>query len=230
MGWGDAWPLEFGGAPTREDLAYRALKSAVGKGGSAENEGGIDGLWRRCKAAGLAAASSAVERAALQAFPHLATDHIPVYEEVFGIVPPEGATDEDRRIAIVAAYTARVAENENELLVGLLAIDPRFSLAVIPRALAWYVQAGKAFEPQDGIPTYGPVAKSTPCPNASSDFYVPVLLTIATVLPTPVDVASVAKAKRYLRAMLPSWVDFSVITSTGPFLADVSPLDFTCTT
>jgi hypothetical protein len=230
--WG-SFPFEYGGGPTDEETTYNALRSAVGEGGSAANDDGIDGLLRRCRAIALAAGDAAVERAALQAFPQFATDHIPVYEEEYGIVPPEGATEQDRRLAIVAAYTAKVAENEVELAVGLAAIDSRLAPVAIPRAKAWYVQAGKAFEPQDGVPGYGPSsfgahAKSTPCPNASSDFYVPVQLTIGTTLPTPTDVASIAKAKAYLRVNLSSWVDFAVLTSTGPFTLDVSPLDLTC--
>ena len=228
-GYGGPWPLDFGGGPTEEEKAYQALRKAVGEGGSAIREDGIDALWRRCKAMGLAAASTPVERAALQAFPQIATDHLPVYEDVFGIVPPEDATDQDRRIAIVAAYTAKAAENELDLAVGLTAIDTRLAPVAIPRALAWYVQFGKAFEPQDGAPSYGPVFKSTPCPNTSSDFYVPVQLTLAAgPMPTPVDVASIAKAKTFLRAALPSWVDFAVVTNLGPFILDVSPLDLTC--
>ena len=90
------------------------------------------------------------------------------------------------------------------------------------------MQLGKAFQPQDGFPSYGGARLSTGYPNFSSDFYVPVLLTIATTLPTPVDLTSINALKRHLREALPAWVNFSVITRTGPFLIGVSPLGLTC--
>jgi hypothetical protein len=227
--WGsfNPWPFEFGGGPTDEESIYNALRSAVGEGGSAKKDDGIDGLWRACCAGGLAALGSFAERAATQAFPNLATDHIPVYEELYGITPPEGATDEDRRQVIAARYVDRLLADEPDLAVALADIDVRATLVAIPPAISTTVQLGKAFEPQDGFPTYGGARLSTGYPNFSSDFYVPVLLTIATTLPTPVDLTSINALKRHLREALPAWVDFDVLTSTGPFILDVSPLDLT---
>lgn len=230
FGGSNPWPMQWGGGPTDEEVVYNALRSAVGEGGSAKKDDGIDGLWRRCRARGLAAGGSFAERAALQAFPQVATDHIPVFEEEFGIIPPEGATDEDRRQAIVAAYTLKAAQNEVELAERLFEVDPRFVLVNIPRALASTVQLGKAFQPQDGTPAYGGGRFGSAWPNYSSDFCVVVRLPTVAVMPTPVDLASITYAKRLLRKILPSWVDFAVITSTGPFLLDVSPLDLTCMT
>lgn len=228
--WGslNPWPFQWGGGPTDEEIVYNALRSAVGEGGSAKDDTGIDGLWRRCRARGLAAVGSFAERAALQAFPQIATDHIPVYEAELRIIPPEGATDEDRRQAIVAAYTLKAAQNELELADRLLEIDPRFLVVNMPRALATTVQLGKAFQPQDGIPAYGGGRFGSAWPNYSSDFCVVVRLPTVAAMPTPVDLASITYAKRLLRKILPSWVDFSVVTSTGPFLIGVSPLGLTC--
>lgn len=230
MGYGglSSFPFDYGGGPTDEETIYYALRGAVGVGGSATDDTGIDGLWRECRAAGLAAAASSLECAVAQAFPQIATEFIPVYEEELGIVPPENATDEDRRRAITEAYTAKAAENEVDLAVRLSKIDTRLSLPAIPQTKAKTVQFGKAFEPQDGVPTYGPTQKSSRVPNYSDDFFVRVFFTLATTMPTPVDLAIIMKAKRLLREILPSWVSFAIISSNGPFLLDTSPLDLTC--
>jgi hypothetical protein len=65
--------------------------------------------------------------------------------------------------------------------------------------------------------------------NFASDFYVPVMLALSSPpMPTPVEFATITEAKRYLARMLAAWVDFSIITNTGPFLLGVSPLGLTC--
>lgn len=223
--WHTPFPIEYGPGQIGEETIYQALRRAVGDGGSAKKETGIDALWRRSKAKALAQLAAMTEKGALQGFPHLATDRLVVWEDELGISPPEGATDDDRRLAVQVAYVEKAIASEPELLAALQAIDVRLSLFPIPRANAWYVQLGKAFEPQDGTPKYsGGAQKSAPCVNTSSDFYVPVLLTIGTVMPTPVDLETIVKAKRFLATALPSWVDFKVILSTGPFLMGVSPM------
>jgi len=221
-------PFEVGGGDTEDERVYQAMRRAVGDGGVAVTENGIDGLWRRCKAGAIASLNTFPERAALQAFPHLATDHIPVYEEELGITPAAAATDVARRADITAAYTRKIQATGPDLATQLSAIDPRTSLLDIPRATSGVVALGKAFQPQDGTPSYGGGRLSTSFPNFSTEFHVPVILNLgASPVPGPGDQLIIARIKRTLRDVLPAWVSSAVITGSPGFYLDVSPLDYT---
>ena len=225
IGWQNPVPFEVGGGETDDELVYEALRRAVGEGGAAENDSGIDGLWRQCKAIALASLGTFAERATLQAFPNLATDHIPVYEDLLGIIPGADATDVDRRAEITAAFTRKILSTLPDIRTQLRAIDARASVIEIPNSVSTIVVRGKAFEPQDGTPDYGP-KRSTAFPNFALDFHTVVQLATSTVVPSAADLLVIRRIKRYLRDVLASWCSFAVVTSTG-FLLDVSPLDLT---
>jgi hypothetical protein len=231
---GGSFPVDFGGPEDDEDQIYTVLRNAVGEGGSAINDQGIDGLWRRCKAQGLATLQTMVERAAMQAFPHLATDHIPVYEAIARLVPGPMATDEDRRQAIVAAWTRALRADVPSLKQQLKLVDPRADVVDVPHDQSTVVVLGKAFEPQDGTPDYGP-HRSTQFPNYASEFLVPVTLAVVGGVPTATDLLTMERLKRVLRDVLPSWDTFTVsaVDEAGPvigFFLDLSQLDLTAMT
>jgi hypothetical protein len=233
MGYGGlaGFPLEYGGETIDEEV-YGVLRNAVGIGGSARDDQGIDGLWRQCKAQAIASLLTTGERAALQVFPQIATDHLPVYEEELGLVPGEGATDEERRADVVAAWTRRLRADVPSLRQQIQLVDARADVLDVPRASSVVVVMGKAFEPQDGTPDYGP-RLSTAYPAYASEFLTPVTLAVAGGIPSAADLLVMARLKRVLRDVLSSWQDFSVsVSPTGGvgFFLDLSQLDLTAMT
>lgn len=226
IGWHNPIPFQIGGGPTEDELVYEALKRAVGEGGYAKDETGIDGLDRAIEAGMLSTINQASERAALQAFPSTATDHLSLHEDYLGIVASEEDTDVARRQAVADQLTLVADASEPSLAVQLARIDARASLLSVPHNLTAVVVLGKAFEPQDSTPTYGPM-RGTGYPNYSSEFYVPVLLNLGYVTPTPADLLAIQRIKRLMREALPSWVHFSVITTPGPFILGVSLVGIT---
>jgi hypothetical protein len=230
-GWQNPWPLEWGGGETFVERSYEALKRAVGDGGYAKNEDGIDGLWRAVRAEALASFTSLAETAVLQAFPDIATDHIPLYEEYFRLTPLSGATEEQRREAIVAAYTRRIESDHPRLLQSLQQLDPRFTIETVARDHSIVVELGKAFQPASGGPFFWGSRTATMFPNYASEFILPVVLDLSTT-PSPgvAEQLTMHGAKRLLNEVLASWMGYSVSTgggSTGGFILDLSPLDAT---
>lgn len=231
-------PMQVGGGPTSTSKAYDTIRQAVGKGGSAENDRGIDGLWRRSRAQGLAAATSSTRRAALQAFPQNATDALPFYERATGIVPSPDATDAERTEAALERWTAEPLKSWAELELALKALDARFSL-VMPNYSggAGYgedaevvTMYGRGFDGYDLLaassqPAFGITGGCTQYPAYSTRQVLRVLFTLGyTGALTPADLEIVEKAKRLLRGALRSDEDFQI--STGPWVLDVTPIDF----
>jgi hypothetical protein len=229
------WPLEYGGGPTEEETVYDAMRRAVGDGFPAPNENGIDGNWRMCRAMGIAALGTGGERAALQALPNLATDHIPVYEDLLGITPTVDEPDETRRQNNARAFTRKVQADVPELTVQLTTIDARLSIQEVPYDEGVIVNYGKSFEPQDGSPSFGGGRRSTAFPNYSTEFIVRVLFDLGMFpAPTSAEAAIIRKVKAFLNEVLPSWVSYSISTGGGiagtGFILDQSLLDVTAMT
>lgn len=225
FGWGNPWPLEWGGGTSLVERTYLGLRSAAGKGGSAPNEDtSIDGLWRQVRARGLTAAAAAAERAALQALPTTATDALPYYEELFRLAPGADAAPELRQERAAAAYTRRVRSDVPAVLAALLAIDPRFS--ILEPATTTTTQAGRGFEDHAGAEPYSTGAvEETSFPNFSTDDIVFIRLDLGGSLPGPAEEALLERARAVLDD-LPAWVDFVLMTGLG-FHLDVDPLDLT---
>lgn len=231
-------PMQVGGGPTSTSRAYDTIRQAVGKGGSAENDRGIDGLWSRSRAQGLASATSSIRRAALQAFPQIATDALPFYERATGIVPAPDATVAERQEVALERWTAQPVRSWPELELALKAIDSRFSL-VMPtysggngygedaEVVTMY---GRGFDAYDTLlpssqPAFGIEGGCTQYPAYSSRQVLRVLFTLGyTGALTPADLELVEKAKRLLRGALLADEDFQI--STGPWVLDVTPIDF----
>jgi hypothetical protein len=221
-------PLRAGGGPTPSSKAYATIRQAVGKGGSAENDRGIDGLWRRSQAKGLAAATSSSRRALLQAFPQLATDALPSYERILGLIAAPDASDAQRRAAVVAHWTAHPVRSWNELLAALQALDARFSLALPADSTEIVSDLGRAFEPYDPTnsalgPRFGIPGGCTQLPNYSSRQELRVQFPIGySGPPNPTDANLIARAEQLLRGALPSDQDFTI--AVGNWTLGVTPL------
>lgn len=222
-------PTRCGGGPTPSAKAYGQLRRAVGEGGSASDDTGLDGLWRRSRAKGLAAATSAKRRAILQAFPHLATDAVPFYERATGHVAAPDESETARREAATSLWTAQLEVDLPSLGDDLAAIDSRLTLMAATYAAETISHFGRVFGPLDPSlePTFGATPAHSIAPNFATTFVVRVKFTVGYAGPlTLADARIYERCKARLRDVLPSWVTFSVVTSVG-FILNESPLDLT---
>jgi hypothetical protein len=210
-GWHNPWPFEWGGAPTPDETIYEALRSAVGNL-AAEDDTGIDGLWRQCRAAAIAKVSELAELAVMQAFPQVATVHLELWEEYLSITPSGNATEEDRRLDVAIAYARMILADGPDLLQQLRTIDSRFTVDRIDR--------------EENTTTVLGCPYPTLWPAYSGEGVLPVRLQTSAPIPTEADRLSMMRAKRVLSEVLPAWQDFSIATSFG-FVLDESPLDLT---
>ena len=224
-------PYRIGGGPTPTSKAYATIRQAVGKGGSAENELGIDGLWRRSRAKGLAAATSPTRRALLQSWPQVATDAIPYYERILGIVPGVDDTEPQRRAVIVPLWTQTPVRTWGELRAGLQAIYAGFDLVEQLDSDATISDMGRAFDPHALDPKLGPPmaipggCTQWPAYSSRRTICVSMLLGAGTApVPTPQELAYVEQAKRFLRTALGADRDFAIYT--GPWVLGSTPLGF----
>ena len=208
-------PFRVGGGPTPMALAYGTLRRAVGDGGSAPNDRGIEGLWRRSEAKGLAAAASHCRRALVQSSPLLATDLLPYYERITGVVPETGSTAAQRRVVATARWTRRIDNSTQVLAAELLKIDPRLTLLESPHSKASTAQFGRSFAPHAAgleAPTFELAAGHVQYPNYSTDAIVRVKFATNTdgVPLTQDEKTIVERARELLRDLLPSSTDFTI--------------------
>jgi hypothetical protein len=211
-------PLRVGGGKSETHRAYDVIRSAVGRGGSAPYDS-MEDSWRRARARGLAAATSAGRRAVYDYFPHLTTDGLRYHERVLGITPPVGSSEAARRDVVVEQWTAQFSATIPSLTEQLQRIDSRFSIIAVPSDQFVTTVMGEAFGPD-----FGGIGYSV-APNYSTGFVLHVLLDVGPN-PPPTVLRAVERAKRLLRRRVPSWVDYHVVTSVG-FILDTSPLDLT---
>jgi hypothetical protein len=203
LGWQNTLPLNLGGDPSKTEEIYSALRAAVGKGGAGPKDS-LEDLWRQSKAEVIASVVLMKERAILQAFPNVATDHIGVYEQILNLQPV--GTDEDRRVAITTAWTLDMLANMPSLETSLQVIDPAFRLEEIAYGDTTLVHFGKAF------PTRGYEAYGVPeYPNYSEDLVLRVRYMLASGR-VNLDRMVRANAERLLNDVLPSWVDYYITT------------------
>lgn len=223
-------PFRVGGGPTPSSKAYGQIRRALGEGGSAPDDTGLDGLWRRSRAKGLAAATSSKRRALLQAFPHLATDAVPFYERATGHVAAPDESETARREAVASLWAAQLEVDLPSLSDELAAIDPRITLLAPSYATETISHFGRVFGPLDpslGEPPFGATPAHSIAPNFATTFLVRVKFAVGyTGALTTDDARIYERCKARLRDILPSWVNFSVVTSTG-FILNQSPLDLT---
>lgn len=228
FGWTNPFPFEFGGSLTLVESTYRALRAAVGLGGSAEDdENTIDGVWRQARASGLAAAFATGERAVVNFFPGSATDLLPYYEELLLIIADDEDDEPSRRREAERRYTYEVDASVPAVTADLQRIDARFSVIEIARALSVETVFGRAFEDFAGTLPFGGGRKSTLFANYSTDFVLYVLFDLGSgVLPSPTEAGLLREAQDTLNSALPTWVNFQTATADG-FILDESLLDLT---
>ncbi len=223
IGGANPCPFRPGGPQTPTQKVYLQLKRAVGEGGSADREDGIDGLWRLSRARGLAAIEQTEIRAPLQAWPQLATDGIAYYERALAL-SGAGLPDTARRAQILPPWVTRQDIDLPNLEAELQRIDERFSLQHVDYDLQATTVFGRTFASQDGVelPIFGGEGYSR-VPNYSTDFCVRVLFTPGySGLLTERDQGLVDQARARLMELMPSWVDFTI--ATGLWVLGTTPI------
>lgn len=205
--------LELGGDVSDMEIVYLTLRSAVGGDSGAGPVEGVEDFWRICKAEAIWAGMESMERAAMQALPRFATDHLEVYEDL--LLVARESTDAERAIAVTLAFCLQLSADVPNLNRDLKEIDSRFAIQSIDYDKATLVQFGKAFGPRDGSVPYGSglyaSRTASSYPNFAHDFVLRVVWEASASAPTP-NAEVLAQAKRLLNSALPSHVDFSITT------------------
>ena len=221
-------PELCGGGPDEATKAYAVLRSAVGIGGSARDDTGIDGLWRRSRSIGLAAATGATRRAIYNGFPWLASDLLPHYERSLSLFAAPGATQADRRQAVAALWPARSSAVLRDISAELQRIDVRFSCSMVPEAQTSAAWDGRWFDSIEAVrtefPVFGGLGYSELAGPSSRCMLTAFLAATDPGALTAQDERAVVAALTRLRALIPSWVGFEVSVSSTGFLCGESPL------
>lgn len=216
-------PVDLGGDDSPVEKSYKALRSALGDGGTSEDEDSIDALRLISMSIGLAASAAFDERAALQAFPSLAQDALPAYEDILGIVPSVDETDVQRR-ADASSRWVDVQSSEIPILTATLrALDARFSVLDTPWSTSRVTLMGRAFAPY--VPGADPFSRGvsgertwSDYPNFSDrDIVVAVLDIGAGIPPGSKELSLIRRGEEILADALPAWAEGSVITEVGFF-------------
>lgn len=220
-----------GGGPSPIDETFDTLKRMVGAHGSSRDPDSIETAWRVAKAYGLAALATFDERAALQVFPNIATDHVPVFEDILGIVADESLSDEQRRQIIVPDWTSTPEAWTTGLEAQLQAVDERASVLLMDWSESVTTWAGRYFQPFEPITgeEYDPNGPrvGTAWPNYSDLKIVFILFDIGNgQAPTADILLKTEVMEAILNDVIPSDHDFRIIYSTG-FSLGASLLDAT---
>lgn len=227
FGWHNPFPIEFGGGSTPTETIYAAMRSSVGAGGSAEDENGIDAIWRQARASALAAASTTGERAVIQAFPEHATDLLEYYEDLLAAPREEDATVLERQLVVATLYAQRVRSSVPDIEADLAAIDPRFEVIDAPHEQGTETLLGRGFEDLAATLPFNGGRKSTFFHNYSTDFVVFANFDIGSGFePSIAELKLIELAKAHLNSVLAAHVMFQVSTAIG-FILDESLLDLT---
>lgn len=209
---GELNPCAFqcGGGPTLPEKIYEQLRSGLGKNGAGP-EDGIEDRWRQAKALAIAKALDVQERAAMQAFPNLGVEHLPIYEAILGL--REGENLADRTDAVTAAYVGVPDATDPGLEAALQRIDSTISLVVVDATESLVAHFGKPF--QIGAATQDPAEWPAYSEHLFAFIHWPVI-----------DETKRPLVERLLNKSLPSWCDWVIYQSVG-FVLDESPLDVT---
>jgi hypothetical protein len=209
-------PLRIGGGPGEVEVAYRVLRASQGIGGSAPDDSGIDGLWRRARAFGLASAESANVRAFNNFFPFCATDTIPYYERHLGLVASPGETLADRSDEVMRLWPAKASARRADIESELQRIDSRFVVLSVSDHFKSTSIPGRCLAANSGSgePTYG-ARHCSLLARPSSRSTIRVRLEIGSYRSLTLrEKAAVRSAKLRLRRLLPSWCDSTVTTAS----------------
>ncbi len=227
-GWGrqNPWPFQWGGGRSAFEQAWMSLRAMLGPKGPGPI-GGLEDGWREAKVSGIVKVLTMAERAAMQALPQSATDHIPVYEELLHLSPGQ-LSDQERRDAISLIWSGVLSALIPELRAALQTIDTDLDV-IMPLDIdkTANFQFGQAFRNPGGeeFGTWPTTQNESDYPNYANHFILYVLYSNQPVATGP-DANKIAAVEDMLRERLPSWVDYVIITSVG-FLAGTSPVGWT---
>lgn len=224
-GWDNPMPSALGGGPGDALLALTAFLELMGDGWAPqESDADPERLFYEAVAEGLGVTRAFGEHAACQAYPEIASDYVPVYEQQLGIVPGT-EDDEQRREAASTAYGAVKAADGPDLAAGVATIDAR---ATVLSSVWSDEDATMEARPWgDSGESYGAARPASGYPAYSTARRVYVLVDVGyTGALTNADRLAVARVKTYLAKVLPTVCAFEVITSQGMLLG-TSPLDYT---
>lgn len=227
FGWHNPFPLEFGGGATHVETIYAAMRSAVGIGGSAADDEGMEGVWRQARASAIAAAATTGERAVINAFPGHATDLLAYYEDLLGATPELDDSELERQAVVEQLWTERVRAAVPDITADLAAIDERFSILTVPHAQATETLFGRGFEDLAAALPFGGGRRSTLFHNYSTAFVLYVLFDIGGgVAPSTSEQKLIDRAAAHLNKTLPAHMNFQIVAELG-FTLDVDLLDLT---
>ena len=230
-GWQNPFPLQFGGGATATESLHLMLRGAVGKGGASIDDESLEAIWRQCKARVIAASGTFDERAALQAFPDLATDLLPYYERTLADRRRSASeTDEVRRARLAARWTDEIGGNDAALEAALQTIDSRFTVVPAVESDATTTIWGRWFEDLAGTEPFNGGRSATLFPNYSTEFVLTALLTLSG---GGIDLdaqRAIAEAQDFLADNLAAWIGIQVAVDVAGFHLDVDVLDYTALT
>lgn len=211
--------MPLGSGTSHTEDVYRAMRAAVGT--SASPADGLDDLWRQSRAIGKAASQQSIDRAAFQALPEAATDHLGAYERGLALAFTAATNEQERRERITAAWTSQIVSTSRGVEIDLQAVSENYSVIALDSDLSDTVHHGRIYPPRGSESSKG----TTQYPNWSSSFVVSVVYSLpAGEVAIPLD--ELDDGERALNNALPSWVDF-VISQEGPsgagFYADGGP-------
>lgn len=229
-GLGNPLSFELGGGPSPQESVYDAVYQNVGDGIRSSPNSLVES-WRVARARGVAAAEGD-GRAAMQAFPDLSTDYLPIFEDLLGIVPAADASEQERRNSVENAWTRTIDATYPKLDDSLQSLDPLFSILLLPYEYSRVTVPGRAFEdwdPGDSLacgPAFNTGLTYTNYPNYSDDFVLFLLFDVGSALNDPSNQRTLQEALDLLNESLPSWVDFRLFANCG-FVLDEDDLDIT---
>ena len=212
-------PMHLGGNPSPTEAVWRALRAAMGTTASGKPTAGpVDGIedsWRVSKARILARGQQLVELAALQAFPHVATVSLPVYQASLNVQPQP--TEQQDREACTAALVAKTDGVAYHVEIALQRIDPAITLQYVPFDQAVVEELGQMLREMSVPLLWSKPETSWPC--YSDAFF------CVVSWPGSPSQSEIASAAQILHESLPAWQDWAIVDSTdGGFFCSHSLL------
>lgn len=115
-GWGKfGGGFQFGGSRSRAEIYYHLLKRLGPPGLRPLDDDALTNKLLRADCQGLGAGWIHVDRLFAEIFPHTAAEDLPEWETLLGVVPPLGATQDQRRAAILARWRGAAGASLPEL-------------------------------------------------------------------------------------------------------------------
>jgi hypothetical protein len=225
-----SWPLQWGGGPEPVEQQLEALRTLVGRGHAAA-EDGAEQRWREARAEGLAMVAGLSERAASQMYPG-STPDLAFFRRLFDI--PDTDNDQQAREQAndyeLGAYDGVLSK----ILTHLKTIDSRFRLFTVEPEQTTITHGARIFAPADGSAPFNLAAgrNETAWPNYSDGFDVAFALELEDgEAPGELERRALGTARQYLAGAVPAWMSWFLVThigfSTGLSLLDLAVPDVT---